>query len=212
MSDTIFLDPVSPKDRTIFIEVRNTSDRVNFDIKTPIKNLVAHDGYRVINDPEIAHYWLQANVRMVKKGTPEDAQSALANGYGGPLIGGTIGAGVGLAKDGKKGAVAGGLIGAGVGFVTEAVAEALVTDVLYVAVTDVQVVERAREGVAIRTQAKQHFRRGQDGNQTQTYSEVGNRKKYRTRVVSTANQANLQYPDAAPLLTNGLTRAVANLF
>jgi hypothetical protein len=36
--------------------------------------------------------------------------------------------------------------------------------------------------------------------------------KYRTRVVSTANKANLQYEEAAVELTNGLARSISGLF
>ena len=32
MTDTIFLEPVSPHDRTVLVQVRNTSDRAEFDI------------------------------------------------------------------------------------------------------------------------------------------------------------------------------------
>jgi hypothetical protein len=37
-------------------------------------------------------------------------------------------------------------------------------------------------------------------------------KSYRTRVVSTANKVNLNYEEAAPALTEGLTRSLAGLF
>ena len=36
--------------------------------------------------------------------------------------------------------------------------------------------------------------------------------KYRTRVISTANKVNLVYDEAAPDLTNGLTRSISGLF
>ena len=212
MSETIFLEPVSPEKRTIYINVRNTSDKDNFDIEAPIITSIAKHGYRVIDNPDVAHYWLQANVLMVKKGSPDDAKEALGEGYGGALVGGALGAGVGAATHGKTGAIAGGLIGGALGAIGESVSSALVTDVMYVAVTDIQVVERAAKGVAIRSQSRQRFRRGQNGTQQMQYQEVGSRKKFRTRVVSTANKANLQYHEAETLLARGLTRAVANLF
>ncbi len=212
MSETIFLEPVSPEKRTIYINVRNTSDKDNFDIEAPIATSIAQHGYRVIDDPDVAHYWLQANVLMVKKGTPDEATNALGQGYGGALVGGALGVGVGAATHGTTGAIAGGLIGGVVGAIGESLTSALVTDVMYVAVTDIQVVERAATGVAIRSQSRQDFQRGQDGTQRIQYEEVGSRKKYRAHVVSTANQADLDYRDAEDLLARGLTRAVANLF
>lgn len=47
---------------------------------------------------------------------------------------------------------------------------------------------------------------------TQTSSEVTDVKKYRTRIVSTATKANLEYEEAAPPLTEGLIRSVSGLF
>ena len=32
MSDSIFLDPVEPSQKTIYLNIRNTSDKTNFDI------------------------------------------------------------------------------------------------------------------------------------------------------------------------------------
>jgi hypothetical protein len=37
-------------------------------------------------------------------------------------------------------------------------------------------------------------------------------KKYRTRVVSTANKVNLEYEEAAPALTQGLAKSLSGLF
>ena len=80
------------------------------------------------------------------------------------------------------------------------------------AVTDVQLVEKAAKGVIVRSDSEQNLAQGMAGTQRQTYSEVGKLKKYRTRVVSTANKANLEYAEAEPLLTKGLTRSLSNLF
>ncbi|MEZ4275137.1 MAG: complement resistance protein TraT [Nitrospirales bacterium] len=71
----------------MYIEVRNTSDRDHFDIEAPIIAAIERGGYRIIDDPEHAHYWLQANVLMVEKSTKDDAQQSLLNGYEGPWVG-----------------------------------------------------------------------------------------------------------------------------
>jgi len=213
MSDTIFLDPVGPDKKVIFIQVRNTSDKDNFDIETPIKEAIAKRGYRVTDDPEEAYYRLQANVLSVAKASPTAAEAALGGGYGGALAGGAAGAGVGIATGhGGTGAAAGGLLGSVVGGFTETVADAFVKDVTFMAVTDVQLVEKAPKGVIVRSDSQQNLAQGMAGTQRQTYSEVGKLKKYRTRVVSTANQANLEYEDAEALLTKGLTRSLSHLF
>lgn len=213
MSETIFLDPVGPESRTIFVEVRNTSDRENFDIEQPIIAAIGRGGYRIVDDPEHAHYWLQANVLMVEKSTKDDAQQSLLNGYGGALGGAVAGAAVGAAKGGSGETIAlTALVGATIGLIGETVGNAMVDDVLYVAVTDVQVVEKAKHGVEIHSQSQQSLTQGKDGRLSQQFQEVTNRKKFRTRVVSTANQANLDYEEAKTLLASGLTRSLANLF
>lgn len=217
MSETIFLDPVGPDKKVIFVEVRNTSDKDNFDIVTPIKDAITKRGYRITQNPDEAHYRLQANVLSVAKTDPTAAQQALAGGYGGPLMSALGGAAAGAAIGGLAGgsyATAG--IGAGAGALVlggaEMVTGALVKDVLFMVVTDVQVVEKAAEGVIVRQDNQQDLKQGIGGSQQQTSSEVTKYKKYRTRVVSTANKANLDYEEAAPALTQGLTRSLAGLF
>ena len=37
-------------------------------------------------------------------------------------------------------------------------------------------------------------------------------KRYRTRIMSTDNRANLDFEDAAPQLVDGLTRSIAGIF
>ncbi|HNP30695.1 MAG TPA: complement resistance protein TraT, partial [Nitrospirales bacterium] len=90
--------------------------------------------------------------------------------------------------------------------------DAYVEDVMFLCVTDIQLVEKAPEGVIVRSDSAQNLAQGMAGTQNQTYSEVGKFKKYRTRVVSTANQMNLVYEDAAEPLTRGLARSLAGLF
>lgn len=217
MSETIFLDPVGPDKKVIFVEVRNTSDKDNFELAAPITTAIAQRGYRVTQNPDEAYYRLQANVLSVAKTDPTAAQQALSGGFGGPLLSAVGGAAAGAAIGGLAGgtygaagigAAAGGLAFAG----AELVTGALVKDVTYMVVTDVQVVEKAPEGVIIRQDNQQKLKQGIGGSEQQTSSEVTKHKKYRTRVVSTANKANLDYAEAAPALSQGLTRSLAGLF
>ena len=67
MSDAVFLDPVSPDKRTVFVHVRNTSDKPNFDLEGPIRKAISARGYRVIDDPEAAQFKLQAQILSVSK-------------------------------------------------------------------------------------------------------------------------------------------------
>jgi hypothetical protein len=214
MSETIFLEPVGPDKKVMYVEVRNTSDKDNFDLEGPIKAAMAKRGYRVTQNPDEAHYRLQANVLQVSKTDPTAAAAALHGGYGGPVAAGAVaGAMIGGAASKSWagagiGAAAGGLLAGA----TETVTGSLVKDVVFMVVTDVQLVEKAADGVIVRQDSQQSIAQGMGGTQQQTTSEVTKNKKYRTRVVSTANKANLEYEEAAPVLTEGLTRALSGLF
>ena len=213
MSDAVFLDPVGGDKRTAFIYVRNTSDRPNFDIETPLKSAIAGRGYRIVNDPEAAHFKLQAQVLSVSKMSVTAAEAALGAGYGGAIAGVAIGGVAGAATTGTGqgtalGAVAGGIVGG----IAETIANAAVKDVTYVAITDVQISERAREGVVGRRDLQVDAQQGMGGSEETTFTEETTEKRYRTRVISTANKVNLQYEEAAPLLNEGLTRVLSGVF
>ncbi|MBS3965287.1 MAG: complement resistance protein TraT [Methylomonas sp.] len=212
MSDTIFLDPVGADKRTIFLDVRNTSDKTNFDIVLPIKQALQSKGYIVSTDPDTAHYWLRANVLSVDKASPTAAESALHSGYGGSLAGIAAGAAIGGGLGGWSGAGIGGLAGAVVGGAVETIADAAVKDVTYMVVTDIEIAERAKQGVIVRQDNQQDAKQGIGGSLRQTSSEVTDRKRYRSRIVSTANQVNLEYNDAVPALTGGLVRSISGMF
>lgn len=212
MSDTIFLDPIGPNKKVIYLEIRNTSDKDNFDILNPIRNALQSRGYIISNDPDNAHYWLRASVLSVGKASPTAAETALGGGYGGALTGAAIGAATGGALSGWGGAGIGGLAGAAAFGIAEVVADAAVKDVTYMVVTDIEIAEKAKEGVVVRQDSQQDAKQGIGGSRRQSSSEVSDRKKYRTRVVSTANKANLEYEEAAPQLTSGLVRSISGLF
>ena len=213
MSDAVFLDPVGPDKRSIFIQVRNTSDKPNFDIEAPVKMAVAARGYRVTDDPEQAHYKLLAQVLQVSKASPTAAEAAMRGGYGGPVLAGAAtGALIGGAAGGWRGAGVGAAAGGLAGGAAATVADAAVKDVTYMVITDIQIAEKAREGVVGRRNSQVDASQGIGGRERQVFAEVTDEKRYRTRVVSTANKVNLSYEEAAPDLTQGLARALAGLF
>ena len=211
MSDTVFLDPVGPDKKVVFVQIRNTSDKP-FDIEGAIVTAIAARGYRITLNPDEAHFRLLGNVLSVAKASPTAAEAALASGYGGVFGGGAVGAAVGGATHGWTGAAVGGAVGGIVGGLTETIANASVKDVTFMIVTDIEITEKARPGVIVRQDSQQNASQGVGGRRTQTSSEVTDVKKYRTRIVSTANKANLDYEEAAPQLTQGLVRSVSGLF
>ena len=213
MSDAVFLDPVGPDKRTVFIQVRNTSDKPNFDLEGPIRSAIIAKGYRVLDDPDAAHFKLQAQILSVSKASVTAAESALQGGYGAPLTGILAGATAGVATGGStRNMAVAGVAGAIVGGLVETVVNAAVQDVFFVAITDVQLSQKARAGVTGQRDLEVDANQGIGGSETTTFSEVTNEKRYRTRVMSTANKVNLKYEEAAPELNAGLARVLAGLF
>ncbi len=204
VSKTIFLQPMAPEKRTIYVEIRNTSDQPGFAIESQIKDRLRQRGYRVIDDPEQANYWLQANVRKVVEDDGQYGELALSKGFEGALTGGYIGSAFGDGS-GKVGAViAGALIGMAV--------EAGTSDVYYTAVTDVLVSVRAAQGEVLHTQESQRVALGENGSRRIKSSGTTNMRQYSTRIVSTANKVNLQYEEAAFSLRNGLINSISGIF
>ena len=213
MTDAVFRDPVGPDKRTVFIQVRSTSDKPDFDLDGPIRNAISGRGYQVLEDPEAAHFKLQAQILSVSRASVTAADAALQAGYGAPVAGilasgtagmATRGSSQNMAVAGVADAIGGGLV--------ETVAKAAVQDVFYVAITDVRLSHKAAAGVTGQRDLQIDASQGIGGLETTTFSEVANEKRYRTRVISTANKWNLQYEEAAPELSAGLTRVLAGLF
>ncbi|MHB1665947.1 complement resistance protein TraT [Thiomonas sp.] len=203
MSNTIFLPPVSPREQTVFVQFKNTSDKslgVSSLEQEIDANLVAQ-GYRVVPYAQ-AHYLLQINVLSVGKMAPAAAQSALGGGFGGALIGGASGAMIG---NSMVGAGAGALIGGAIGLV----ADSLVKNTTYAMITDVQVGVRSRHAVAQQTAV--NLQQGTSTTTTQTTTKTGHWIDYRTRIVSTANQVNLNFAKAVPALQGQLVHSLSGI-
>ena len=67
-------------------------------------------------------------------------------------------------------------------------------------------------GTVISQSEQANLQQGSSGTITQSSSGTSDAKRYRTRIVSTANQANLAWPDAEPQLVAGLTRSIGGMF
>ena len=131
---------------------------------------------------------------------------------GGAALGAAMGTATGAAIDGWSGAGIGGLAGAAAFGIVGTIADASVKDVTFMAITDVEIAERVGKGVIVREDRQQDAKQGVGGARRQSSTKVSEMNKYRTRVVSTANKANLQYEEAAVELTNGLARSISGLF
>lgn len=206
-SETIFLEPVSNAQKTVYVSVKNTSDE-EIDIAPQLKTALSSHGYKVINNPNSAHYLLQANVLTVGKMSVAASQSALGGGYGSTIAGALTGTAAGSLTNSSTGMVAGGLAGGVIGLA----ADSLVKDVNYTMITDVQISERVGKGVKVNEQFQSHLKNGSSSVISQTSSRDSQYQPYRVRVVSNADKVNLKFQDARPALEQGLVKVISGIF
>lgn len=191
MSETIWLEPAS--ERTVFLQGK-------------IANAVKAKGYQVVTSPDKAYYWIQANVLKADKMDLRESQGWLNRGYEGAAVGAALGAGITGYNSNSVGATLG--VGLAAGLVGMA-ADAMVEDVNYTMITDVQIAERTKATVTTDNVAA--LRQGTSGAKIQTSTETGNQHKYQTRVVSSANKVNLKFEEAKPVLEDQLAKSIANI-
>lgn len=212
MSDTIFLDPVSEKNRTAFIQVRNSTDKPELDLAPSVKAAIELKGYRLVSDPDNAHFILQANVLSVERSTKNPISSPFGS-YGAALGGAAVGGLASASTGGSNRNIAGtALIAGALAGLADAVASGLVSDVYFSAVTDIQIKEKTKAGIVSQSASRQNLKNGNSGGTLVTTNEDINYKIYQTRILSVANQVNLDFKDAAPLLGSGLTKVISGVF
>ena len=190
MSDTIWLEPAAANQKTVFVKVSNTSGK-NLNIEQKIISVLSAKGYRIVNDPAEAKYWLQANILKVDKVN-------LNNG-----IGGVLGA---QRSGGAYTALGWGLAGAAIG----TIADALVSDTAYAMVTDILISEKT--GKNVQSSTRNSVKQGNSGTMTSSTSSSSNMEKYSTKVLSTANQVNLNFDSAIPILEDELGKVISGIF
>lgn len=207
-SASIFLDPVPNSMKTVYIQVRNTSDHNDFSIYPELVAQLQAKGYRVTSDLANAHYLLQASILQVGKTDPSAAQQALLGGYGSALSGALAGSALGalVSASNANGALTGGVAGG----LFATIADNLVKDVVYSAITDVQISERIKGKILEKHHAQ--LKQGESGEVEQVAQSNTNWQRYRTRVLSRAEKVNLKFADALPKLKDGLSKVIAGFF
>ncbi|CAH5253682.1 Lipoprotein YlpA (plasmid) [Klebsiella pneumoniae] len=202
MSETIWLEPSNNK--TVYLQIKNTSDKDMSGLQAKIASAVTSKGYQVVSNPDTAGYWIQANVLKADKMDLRESQGWLSRGYEGAVTGAALGAGITAYNSSSAGATLG--VGLAAGLVGMA-ADAMVEDVNYTMITDVQIAERTK--TQVQTDNVAVLRQGTSGAKVQTSTETGNQHKYQTRVVSNANKVNLKFPEAQPVLEDQLAKSIA---
>jgi hypothetical protein len=213
MTDSIFLEPVPLGERIVYLEVRNTSDKPELDLQNQIRQGLVARGYTVVDDPRRAQFLLQANVLQAGRSSDTATEAAYDGGFGGSVLGGAAGGaiGYGIGRAGGGNDVLLGAAGALAGAAIEGISGAFVQDVTYSIVTDLQISERAGPGEVVSQSESANLQQGMSGTRSQSSSRTTSLKTQRTRIVSTANQANLEWTEAAPALVEGLSRSVVGL-
>ncbi|EFK6587938.1 hypothetical protein AUQ88_005723 [Escherichia coli] len=184
----------------------NTSDKDMSGLQGKIADAVKARGYQIMTSPDKAYYWIQANVLKADKMDLRESQGWLSRGYEGAAVGAALGGGITAYNTGSAGTTLG--VGLATGLIGMA-ADAMVEDINYTMITDVQIAERTR--TSVRTDNVAALRQGTSGSKIQTSTETGNQHKYQTRVVSSANQVNLKFEEAKPHLEDQLAKSIANI-
>jgi hypothetical protein len=215
-STAIFVDPVPRERRTVYVDVRSgvqEFDRRAFGKFVRSEFERNENGYRIVDDPEAAQYTLSVYVLNLEQADPTAAQAALQTGYQGETaMAGAAGALVGGRRGSGYGAAAGGLLAGGLAAGGSLVANSLVKDVTFMLVCDVAVKERVGKDVLVRRDSQIDTRISDAGSSQQRVSEVSDRKEYRTRVVTTANKANLKLEEAQEQMFNKTAYALSGFF
>ena len=201
MSETIWLNPEFITDKTIFIQVKNTS-MSDISIEKGLKNILVQKGYKIVNTPKTANYWLQISILKLEKLSLNTSDAALSG-----LTGAGIGALLGGYNTGSTNtAVAWGLVGGALGILSDT----LIDDTFYGMITDILVSERTP--YKVKSSAISTTTQGTQGRNFSVSESSGNMNRYQTRVISTANKMNLKFEEAEPVLRAELLKAIGNIF
>lgn len=208
MSDTIFLEPVPQDRKSVYLDIKNTSDQ-EIDLSA-LRSQIESRGYRIESNPDRALMWYQINVLYAGQCDEPALKRWIGAGYGGPLIGTGVGALAGYGFGRSPGRVVGGALGGMlIGGIAEAVAGTLVKDVTYTVITDFQLSIRSDKKVVQREQTS--VKQGSGTILQQDIDTESNRKIYRARVASVANKVNLTFEEAKSPLTEKLVRSLAGV-
>ncbi len=199
MSSSIFLQPVAPSQRVVFVEGHNTSSAQNLGFQAIVAQDLVNRGYQVTNDPTRAEYMVMYNVRYIGDQTSDNtAAGVLAGGFGAAVTSAAFGGNGGTtAAYGLAGAVVGGVVGH------------FLSQKAYMMVVDIQL-EQRQAGVytASQTSAQQ----GIGGSTYTRVSGVRNWMIYRDRIVAQAHGLDLAFSYATPALTHEVAGEISGLF
>ncbi len=209
-SNSILLPPSA--ERSIYVQTRNTSENQSVSL-TSLSSRLSGKGYKIVKDPTQTGYWLQAQVVYCHKAAAGLSAEAIAKsgfgtglGSGGASLAGAVGGGDGdpaqMVRNMMSGAMGGRMVGMGAGGMPDMnamMAAAMRSGgypgmapppeeegVTYVCITDIRITERNGAG--------------------------GGPKVYEMRSVGHVLQKKLDIEEAAPIVRDKLSTAIAGVF
>ncbi len=198
MSSSIFLQPVGPSKKVVFVQGHNTSSAQGLRFGQLIQQRLVAKGYRITNNPRYAHYMLLYNIRYVGKASSSHAAAgALAGGFGGAILGGVAGNGNGAFVGGGLGALAGGIIGA------------IMSSNHYMMVVDIQLEQRQKGAY---TSTNTYAAQGTASTLSSSAGGINGWLIYRDRIVAQASGLRLRFSYATPALSQEVAGELAGIF
>lgn len=179
--------PPDPSQQTVYVSFRNASDKAldSSALEQEIDAELTQHGYR-IEPYASAHFLLQITVEHIDRVGKSASNNATTSALGGAAVGAAAGRALagGSSQSRNSAALGAAVVGAAVGLI----ADAVVKNVVYKAVTDVQIGERDPSNRA---------NHGWD--------------LFENRLISTANRTNLKFQDALPTLQAQMVHNIGNL-
>ena len=206
MSDAVILEPMAPSERIVYVKMRDaTGNNLRRPMQNMIKEKLKAEGIQVTTNPKKANLMLTGTILQAGRTTKEDAYSSLEAGFSGAVLG----AGAAAVAGANAATIGGlGLAGAAAGFL----ADTLVEDVYYSFIVDVELRERPLEGDEYSNSAHTAAKSGTSTTVTSTVKRSKNYNWiiYKTRIVTIANQVNLKFNEALPVVEDKTSNSLVD--
>jgi hypothetical protein len=208
MSNSVYFNPPKEDNKIIFVEVRNTSKEDLSGFSKLIDDKLEKGGWTVTHNMDDAQYQLRVNVLQIGEvKDPAAANAFISQGVGSLAGGAMAGTVVGLAGSSIANA---GLVGVAVAG-ADYIGQQVIKNKAYSVVTDIQVGEKL-DGTTVQHVSTSNISNGSSGNTEQFFQQDSNWHNELVRVGSVADQVNLEFKDAIPVLKKDLADEIAGIF
>ena len=208
MSNTVYFNPPKDGQKVIFVEIRNTTKEDLSGFTKMVNGKLEKGGWTVTDNLDNAYYQLRVNILQAGEvKNPAEANAFINQGVGSLAGGAMVGTIAGLAGSGIASAGIAGIAVAGADYVGQQVYK----DKAYSVVTDIQVGEKL-DGTTVQHTSTSTISNGSSGNTEQFFKQDSNWHNELVRVGSVADQINLEFKDAIPVLKSGLADEITGIF